>query len=196
MGKSVGAAALLMLQGIWGLLRRVPWQLWIFLALVLAFYVYGERKEAAGESRGRADVQARWDEAVRRGREEIARLDRENAAKDEQARLKAEAIGVQRERDHWQAINDRNHLVAGLRAGNQQLRQQFQSCLSRAPTPPTAPVPGGLVPADELRPANALDMAGAVAGSIYLADDADSRLRRLLEYVDTVKAQCARGSPK
>lgn len=181
-----------MLQGAWGLLRRVPWQLWIFLAVALAFYVYGEGKEAAG----RAAVQAQWDEAVRKGREEIAQLDRENAAKDEQARLQAEAIGVQRERDHWQAINDRNHLVADLRAGQQRLRQQFAACVSRAPAAPVAPVPGGPVPADPVRPADALDMAGAVGESIYLADDADSRVRRLQEYVATLREQCARAPTK
>jgi hypothetical protein len=195
--KPVGASALLILQSLWGLLRRVPWQVWIFLALVAAFYVYGERKEAAGEERGRAEVQAKWDDAVERGRQEMARLDRENAAKDETARLEAEATGVQRERDHWQAITDRNRLVADLRNGNQQLREQFRACLSQAPTPPAAPVPGGPVPAGPVRPADARDMAGAVAGSIFIADDAQSRVGRLLEYIGTIKAQCgARSTPE
>jgi hypothetical protein len=188
--KAVGTALALALKGLWGLLRRVPWQLWMFLALVLAFYGYGEHKEAAGEERGRAAVQARWDAAVERGRQEIARLDRENAAKDERARLEAEAIGVQRERDHWQAITDRNRLVADLRTGNQQLRQQFRACLSRAPAAPVGPVPGGPVPAGPVRPADALDMAGAVAGSIFIADDAESRVNRLLAYVSTLQTQC------
>lgn len=190
----MGAGALLILRGAWGLLRRVPWQLWIFLALVLAFYVYGERKESAGETRGRAAVQSQWDEAVRRGREELARLDRENAAKDERARLEAEAIGVQRERDHWQAITDRNRLVTDLRNGNQQLREQFRACLSQAPAAPAGPVSGGPVPTGPLQPADARDMAGAVAGSIFIADDAESRVTRLLAYITTLQAQCG-GAP-
>jgi hypothetical protein len=195
--KAVGASALLILQSLWGLLRRVPWQVWIFLALVAAFYVYGERKEAAGETYGRAAVQSQWDEAVARGREEMARLDRENAAKDEHARLEAEAIGVQRERDHWQAITDRNRLVADLRNGNQRLRQQFQACVSQAPATPAGPVPGGPVPAGPVRPADARDMAGAVAGSIFIADEAQSKVTRLLGYIGTITAQCgARSTPE
>jgi hypothetical protein len=195
--KAVGTAFALALKGAWGLLRRVPWQLWIFLALVAAFYVYGERKEAAGETRGRAEVKAQWDEAVARGREEVARLDRENAAKDERARLEAEAVGVQRERDHRDALAEKDRNIAGLRTGTVQLRQQFRACLSQAPAAPADPVSGGPVPAGPVREADARDMAGAVAGSIFIADDAQSRVGRLLEYIGTLQAQCgARSAPE
>lgn len=186
----MGAVALLILKGAWGLLRRVPWPLWAFLALVLAFYLYGEHKDAAGESRGRAELQAKWDEAVIRGREEIARLDRENAAEDERARIKAEATGVQRERDHREALAEKDRNIAGLRSGAVRLRQQFQACLSRSEAEGAGPVPGGPVPDDTVRGTDALDMAGAVGGSIFIADDADSRVTRLVEYIGVLHAQC------
>lgn len=176
---------LLVLKAIGAGIRKVPWQLWAFLALALAFWWYGEHRH----SQGRAEVQSEWDEAVERGRQEIARLDAENAAKDEAARVAAQHIGESRARDQRENENGKDRLIADLRAGNRQLRQQFQACLpdSKAATAPA--VPGGPVRADPVRPADAVDLAGAVGESVLIADDADSRHARLIEYVRVLQSQ-------
>lgn len=181
-----------------GLLRAIPPRVWLvllFLGAVAAAVLYAGHREdvahKAGLREGRAEVQGRWDEAVRLGREEIARLDRENAAKDERARLEAQHIGESRERDHAEDLRERDRLAADLRTGNVRLRQQWRACLSGSQAAGASPVPGGPVQPDPLRGADAGDMAGAVAESAFMADDADSRVRRLIQFAGTLRAACA-----
>lgn len=180
--KAVGGWAL-------DILRAVPWWVWVAAAVGLAFYLYGEAEYDRGHGDGRAEVQLQWDDAVRRGRNVIAELDRENAAKDEQARLQTEAIGAQRERDHRDALAEKDRIAAGLRNGTQRLRKQFEACLSASGSQNPGTVPGGAVPVDHLRPAGSIDLAGAVASSIYLADDADSVIKRQNEYIKVLQQQ-------
>jgi len=52
------------------LLKRVPSWAWIGLALIAAGWVYGHTRYNAGQ----ADVQAKWDASVEKGKAEIARL--------------------------------------------------------------------------------------------------------------------------
>ena len=51
-------------------LKRVPSWAWIGLALIAAGWVYGHSRYNAGQ----ADVQAKWDASVEKGKAEIARL--------------------------------------------------------------------------------------------------------------------------
>lgn len=51
-------------KGIAGFFKVVPLWAWLVVAVLVGGYVYGERKYAAGQ----ADVQAKWDEAIERGR--------------------------------------------------------------------------------------------------------------------------------
>lgn len=195
------AAALKIVFGwVVGLLRAIPLRVWLvilFLGAVAAAVLYAGHREnvahRAGLREGRAEVRALWDIAIREGREEIARLDRENAAKDERARLEAQHIGESRERDHAEDLRERDRLASDLRAGNVQLRQQWRACLSRPQAAGAPAVSGGPVQPDPLRGADAGDMAGAVAGAVFIADDADSRIARLIEFQSVLRAACGAG---
>lgn len=54
-----------------GIAKAVPWWAWLALAIGVAFFVYGERKEASGKAAGRAEIQGKWDAAVERGKAEL-----------------------------------------------------------------------------------------------------------------------------
>lgn len=55
----------------WKFLKGIPWPIWAFLAVALAFYLYGEYKEAKGDRAGSSRVQLAWDKSVSRGRIEL-----------------------------------------------------------------------------------------------------------------------------
>lgn len=173
----------------WAVVKRIataiPWWAWLAFALLFAGWLYGERKEA----QGRREVQAEFDayKAAQAAEAEQQRKISAERAKADQA--KSDAIGAKRESDHSSNRLAESQLVADLRSGNRKLRHDLQACLSAPPD--TAGVPGGPVHSDPLRGGDAPDMAGAVGGSIYLADDADSRHARLIEYVELLQATCS-----
>lgn len=181
------------LKAVGAFLKGVPREIWLllaFLALVGAAVLYQAHRERMAFRAGEAARQALWDASIERGKQEIARLDAENAAKDEAARIAAQHIGENRVRDQQDAITAKDRLIDGLRTGNQRLRGQFQACLSDSQASASTAVPSGPVQPDSVRPADALDLAGAVGNSVFLADDADSRHARLVEYVDTLRSAC------
>lgn len=185
------------LKAIGGFFRAIPLWAWLAFAVLAAAFVYGERKESQGMARGlakglaeRDKVQANWDAAVARGREEIARIDRENAAAEAKAQAEAEAIGEKRNRDLQDAIKDRDSTIARLRTGELRLRKQWVGCLSAAGARQAAAVPSGPVPAADLRSGDAIDLAGAVGQSIFIAQRDDSRIARLIEFQDVLRQQC------
>lgn len=178
------------LKAVGGFFRAIPLWAWLAFAVLAAAFVYGERKEAQGMERGlakglkeRDKVQANWDAAVTRGREEIARLDRENAAAEATAKAEGEAIGEERRRDLQDQLASRDRLIADQRNGIVRLRQQWRGCVSQAEGGGTAETAGGLKPADDLRQRDAADL-------VRIADDADSKVKRLQEFVQVQKKLC------
>lgn len=172
------------------LLRSIPAKTWrtiLYFALVIAALLYGNHTgKATGLAKGlkeRDKVQANWDAAVDRGRKEIARLDRENAAAEAKAKTEAEAIGEKRNRDAIDQIANRDRLIADQRNGIIRLRQLWQGCVSGPKAGDATSLPGGSVSADELRAEGAADL-------VRIAEDADSRVARLIEFQDVLRKQC------
>ena len=50
-----------------GILKRVPSQVWLILAALAALWAWGNHREHQGRMEGRAEVQARWDRAMIEG---------------------------------------------------------------------------------------------------------------------------------
>lgn len=177
------------LKAIGGFFRAIPLWAWLAFAVLAAAFVYGERKESQGMTRGlakglaeRDKVQAAWNLAVARGKEEIARIDRENAAAEATAKAEGEAIGERRRRDLQDSIAERDRTIAGLRAGTVRLQDRWASCVSQAQAGDAADLSSGPVRADELR--------REIAEQISEADDADSRHARLVEFVQVQQKLC------
>lgn len=168
---------------LWSMLRRVNWRVYAMLAFacaVAAALLYARHHWIA---EGRAEIQGQWDAAIERGRLEIARLDRENAAREATALAEAQSIGESRNRDLQDQLASEKRLVSDLRSGNIRLRQHWQGCVSQAAADGAAAVPGGSVPADQLRS----ESAGRI---IAAADDADSKVKRLVEFVQVQHKLC------
>lgn len=78
-------------------LKRVPWQVWCGIAVVLACWVWGNYREAQGRADERAEIAAELaqaeKEAVRESLEAAAKADTEAAiAAEEEAAVIAEQI--------------------------------------------------------------------------------------------------------
>lgn len=169
----------------WKFLRGIPREVWVLLVFLAAVaFAVGYYQNAKNEAfkAGEAARQVLWDEAVARGREEIARLDRENAAHEAKARAEAVAIGENRRRDLQDAIAERDRTVAGLRAGTVRLQDKWAACVSQAEAGNTSDPAGRPDGADELR--------REIAGQISEADDADSKVKRLQEFVQVQQKLC------
>lgn len=51
----------LSVEWLWGFLKAIPWPVWAFVLVILAFWVYGEARHHAGVIEGEANTKARWD---------------------------------------------------------------------------------------------------------------------------------------
>lgn len=189
----IALLSFLKLAGGWiaGIARALPIWAWIAFAAFVAAFVYGEVRDNGGHARGlreglekAAKIQKAWDEAVERGQREIAELDRQNAAREAQAKAEGIAIGESRVRDLQDQIAAQSRLVADLRSGAIRLRQHWQGCLSQAQAGDAAALPGGPVPAEQLR-------AESAARIVQYAADADSKVKRLQEFVQVQQKLCA-----
>lgn len=183
---AIGAGLKSAAKAIGGFLRAIPLWAWLAFAVLSAAFVYGETKEARGMERGlakglaeRDKVQAAWDQAVTRGKEEIARADRENAAAAAKHKADVLAEGEKRALRIQSALDAERHLSADLRSGNVQLRQQFQGCLSQSAAGQSPGGRSGPDDAEGLRPGDPLDLAGAVAQSALVADTATADVTAL-----------------
>lgn len=175
------AAAKAFIKRAWPLLLLILFGLLVVGALM----IQTSRERAAfkaGDKAGAARVQKGWDAAVARGKEEIARIDRENAAAEATAKAEGEAIGEKRRRDLQDSIAERDRTIAGLRAGTVRLQDRWASCVPQAQAGDAADLSSGPVRADELR--------REIAEQISEADDADSRHARLVEFVQVQQKLC------
>lgn len=60
-------------------LKRIPWQVWVGLAILAVWYWERDRYGDAREAEGRAAVQAQWDEARAKAKAESERITAKNA---------------------------------------------------------------------------------------------------------------------
>lgn len=70
------------LVAIWQFLKRVPLWVWVVIALLAAGWLYGNHQFNAGETQGKAEVQAKWDTQKAKDQAEVDRQNRENRAKE------------------------------------------------------------------------------------------------------------------
>jgi hypothetical protein len=164
------------------LLKGLPWRLIglvLFGLAVAAAVLYGAHrlKEA-----GRDEVRAEWQASIDRGRAEIAELDRQNAAREAEAKAEGIAIGESRARDQRDNLAAKDRLITDLRTGNQRLHDRWQACLS-GPQAGDAAAPAG-------RPDGSDELRREIAGQISEADDADSKVKRLQEFVQVRQKLC------
>lgn len=162
---------------------RTNWRLCAtlaFLCAVAACLLYARSKWI---EQGRAEERAKFDLIVRKGKEELAKRDRLNAIAQATAFAKGQAIGESRVRDQQDIIADRDRLIADQRAGIVRLRQQWRGCVSQAEGGSSAGGAGGPQPADELRAAGAADI-------VRITADADSKVKRLQEFVQVQQKLC------
>jgi len=78
-----------LLNGLWALLRRLPWQVWAAAALVAAFWWWGGHRYNAGVAAERARWEAAQAEADRKAREAEAKRDAAAAAVNDKAAARA-----------------------------------------------------------------------------------------------------------
>lgn len=98
---------------LWGLLKRVPWQAWLVLALLLAAWLYGNHRY--GE--GRADERAKWEAAQAKAK---ARADKATVSAGE-SRARDTIRNHEAEKARTDAIDDSPDPRLGLNC--ERLRQ-------------------------------------------------------------------------
>lgn len=149
------------LRGAWGFLRSIPWQVWLFAAVVAAALWYGENRADARESEVRAEYEAT-----------LAEANAANRAEEDRQAEEIASIAAQFEEEKSRAIEEtRNTVLADLRSGK--LRLRIPGCAARASQAPASPgvSDGGA----DVWGEDAYNLA--VADSIALADEADAHVR-------------------
>ena len=140
----------------WAFLKRIPWQLWAALAvLVLLWGIHH-----AGVVQGRAQVQASFNAYKAEVIAETAIAKQKAAAKEAADRAAIVAINEQYRKDVSDAQHEAARLAADLRAGRQRLRQQW-TC--PASVPGAAADPTGADAAAAIREQGAVDLVRAAA---------------------------------
>jgi len=146
-----------------------------FACAVAAALLYAHhRVKEAGRAEGRAEIQAKLDAAIAQGREAVAAVTRQNAAKSAKAAKDAQAAQDRQNERNRQALADKDRLVADLQRGTVQLRQQWSGCVSAS----RAREAGAAAESDaaELRGEGPQSLVGAVADQIYDDDQADAEI--------------------
>lgn len=88
---------LLKLRAVWALLKRVPWQVWLVVAVALTALLWGNHRY----SEGRADERAKWEAAMADAR---AKAEEANAASAEM-RIEDIVKNIEAERARNEAID-------------------------------------------------------------------------------------------
>lgn len=163
-------------KGVWKFLRGIPWQVWLALAVGAAFYAYGEHKESTGETRGRAEVQARWNAAIERGKAELVKRKEKQGA----VTVRVETKYV----DRVKVIREKGQTIVRkvpvyVPAGSCDLPPGFR-VLHDAAAANTIPDPAGIPDAAAVP---AQDAATTVADNYLTCHETAARLTALQEWV-------------
>lgn len=164
------------------LLKRVPAWAWIALALIGAGWLYGHTCYNAGQ----ADVQAKWDASVERGKAQVARLQAESN------RVSTKIVTQYVDRVH--VVKEKADAIVRqvpvfVPAGLPLLPGGFRLLHDAAAT--NEPVPVGSDAADGA-PVAPQDVAATVAGN-YATDHETAE--RLISLQDWVYRQCLNNPP-
>lgn len=151
--KSVGKA-------IWEFLAGIPWQAWALAAVALAFWWHG----SAMYERGVIDTDTAWKATVEKER----RVAREKALATERRHADAlDAVESKLILERAKGYEERERVIADLRAGTLRLRKQWQGC--RADLSKAGAGAGGGDGDAELRAAGAGDL-------VRIGREADAKL--------------------
>ena len=158
-----------------GLLKIVPKQAWLVLAVIAAILFYGHLRYNAGEAKAKAELVA-YKAAVQKA--VAIRLTQNKLKEAEDKRVFAE-IAKKYEQDKLDAQAKSDAVIAGLRAGTIKLRKQWQGC-----SVPTKAADGssGVDEDSRLRE----ESAGRIIGN---AAEADSWILRLQEVIRQLQAE-------
>lgn len=131
-------------KAVWGFLRALPWQAWVAVVLLLLAWAYGHIRYNAGEDVGIRQGAAERDRLAEERDRLIERIDLMKAASTRAAELDRAAHAKQAAamtaaeqkftREKADALAEKDRVIAGLRAGNLQLREHWQGCRAAAGT--------------------------------------------------------------
>ena len=158
----------------WSLIKLVPRQVWLVLAVIAAILFYGHLRYNAGQ----ASVQGKFDAYKTEVQKAVAIRLAENAAKEAEDRKVFQEIAKQHAEDVKNAKAKADRIAADLRAGNIKLRKQWRGCAA----PQAAANPEGTDEDSRLRE----ESAGRIIGN---AAEADSWIRALQDVVRQLQKQ-------
>lgn len=133
------AIALALLQklagGAFSLLEKVPWWVWLAIAVLFVGVAYGELRYSDGVETTRADYEIQLKEQGEQAAQFMAEQEHEHR-KREQDLADENLHNLAQHAQELQAVEARAAgTAAGLRAGTVQLRQHWQACLRKLPAP-------------------------------------------------------------
>ena len=161
-------------MALWGLLKLIPKQVWLVLAVIAAILFYGHLRYNAGQ----ASVQGKFDAYKTEIQKAVAIRLAENAAKEAEDRKVFAEIAKQHVEDIENARLKAERVAADLRAGNIKLRNHWRSCTAAQ----AAANPEGTDEDPRLRE----ESAGRIIGN---AAEADSWIRALQDVVRQLQKQ-------
>ena len=150
----------------WSLIKLVPRQVWLVLAVIAAILFYGHLRYNAGQ----ASVQGKFDAYKTEVQKAVAIRLAENAAKEAEDRKVFAEIAKQHVEDIENARLKAERVAADLRAGNIKLRKHWRGC----PAPQAAANPEGTDEDSRLRE----ESAGRIIGNAAEADGWITALQR------------------
>ena len=154
---------------LWGLLKLVPKQAWLVLAVIAAILFYGHLRYNAGQADGEEKLAA-YKQQVQKA--VAIRLTQNGLKEAEDKRVFAE-IAKKYEQDKLDAKAKSDAVIAGLRAGTIKLRKQWRGC---SVATEAADGSSGVDEDSRLRE----ESAGRIIGN---AAEADSWIQRLQEVI-------------
>lgn len=142
-------------------LAAIPWQIYAAVILVLALWWYGAARYDAGYDKAAAEWKAKVEAAELEAKHAAAIAEKKHAAQMDDIESK---LIMERAKGY----EERERIIADLRAGTLRLRKQWQGC--RAGLSEAGGSPGGGDGDAELREKGAADLIG-------IGREADAQLR-------------------
>lgn len=124
------------MTAIWLFLKGVPLWVWLGLGLIAGGLYYGHTRFEAGA----ASVQATLDAHLAADKAATEAFNAETKAKDAAQAEAIAQIGFRYEREKADALDAKDAVIAGLRAGTVRVRDRFRTC----PSLPKAPAGTGV----------------------------------------------------